>query len=260
MDHFIEQIIFNPGKIFRISIFFAFFILFAAIEKYFPRELPESKKPNRMAINLSLALLVVLVSLFLGPGTRVIPDIGDPIPMAKGIGLFISLFLVFSLFGWITHFLMHKIPFLWRIHRVHHMDTFVDVTTTVRFHPLELLVSRITFIPFLIFFAPTAWMLTCCVLLDSLLNLMIHANIKWSRKFEKILALFIVTPGVHRIHHLAGSENYHRNYGTTLSLWDKIFGTYKKFESIPSIPQVYGEPEINSSQRLDRLLLLSFKN
>ena len=130
------------------------------------------------------------------------------------------------------HRLMHKIPLLWRLHRVHHADPEFDVTTGLRFHPFEIAISMIykTLIIALLG-APVLAVLIFELLLNagSLFN---HGNINLTAKVDSALKRVIVTPDMHRIHHSTDAIESNRNFGFALSWWDHLFGSY---QSTPNV-------------------------
>jgi sterol desaturase/sphingolipid hydroxylase (fatty acid hydroxylase superfamily) len=132
-----------------------------------------------------------------------------------------------SFVSYAVHVAMHKVPALWRVHRVHHTDVFLDVSTTVRFHPLE----------FLIQLGPTAlvilglglppWTIMLYELIDTATNLFIHANTRLPVRVEAWLRSVLVTPDLHRVHHSARWPETDSNYGVVVPWWDRLFGTYR---------------------------------
>lgn len=158
--------------------------------------------------------------------------------MARGWGMFnqpfvpplaalVLGFVLRSLVSYGIHVAMHKVPLFWRVHRVHHTDTQMDVSTTVRFHPLEFVIS----IPILLGMAallgipPLALMLY--ELFDAAMAVVTHANVRLPERLDRGLRLMLVTPAMHRIHHSAWQQETDSNYGAIISWWDRLFGTYR---------------------------------
>ncbi len=124
------------------------------------------------------------------------------------------------------HRLFHMIPILWRFHKVHHADREVDVTTGVRFHPLEMLMSAFIKASIILMLGAPLWTV---IIFETLLNvsaLFTHANIRINTKCDRILRWLIVTPDMHRIHHSVIPVETNSNYGFFLSIWDRVFGSY----------------------------------
>ncbi len=125
------------------------------------------------------------------------------------------------------HRLMHKIPLLWRLHRVHHADTSFDVTTGVRFHPVEIALSMAIKLGIIYLFgiAPLAVLIFEIAL--SAGSLFTHANLRMPAVFERRLRWLFVTPEMHRVHHSWYPDETNSNYGFHLSLWDHLFRSYR---------------------------------
>ena len=120
----------------------------------------------------------------------------------------------------------HKIPFLWRLHRVHHVDRDIDVTTGIRFHPIEVILSMFYKCGVILLLGPLP---IAVIIYEIVLNgfaLFNHANVKLTEKVDNVLRKVIVTPDFHRIHHSEIQTETDSNYGNFLSLWDRSFHTY----------------------------------
>ncbi len=124
------------------------------------------------------------------------------------------------------HRLMHSIPILWRLHRLHHSDMDFDITTGVRFHPIEMMLSFFVKAAIIIALGVPVIAVVVFELLLSSLALFNHANINLPKRIESITRLFIVTPDVHRIHHSTINSETNSNYGFNLIMWDRLFGSY----------------------------------
>lgn len=224
--------------IIRLSIFFGLFIGFAAIEYFFPRRVVAKSKARRWLTNWSVSVFNVL-TLRLFSFALPLLAIGAAFDAQNlGIGLFnqigfsawieiIMAILILDFCIWLQHLLTHKIEFLWRIHRVHHSDTEMDISTAIRFHPIEIALSMALKIGLVyILGADPLSVLIFEILLNgsSIFN---HANINIPNKFDKILRFLIVTPDMHRIHHSSDRIEHDTNFGFALSIWDHMFRTYK---------------------------------
>ncbi len=157
---------------------------------------------------------------------------------AKGWGLFNALslplwleialtILILDFLIWGQHVITHKIPLLWRLHQVHHADPDFDVTTAIRFHPLEIALSMILKIGAVYALGPAA---LAVILFEILLNGMAmfnHANLRLPLRLDAALRRIIVTPDMHRVHHSVHRAEHDTNYGFSLSIWDQLFGTYR---------------------------------
>jgi sterol desaturase/sphingolipid hydroxylase (fatty acid hydroxylase superfamily) len=134
--------------------------------------------------------------------------------------------VVLDLVIYLQHVMFHAIPILWRLHMVHHADLDYDLTTGLRFHPIEIILSMgIKLSVVAIFGLPVAAVLIFEVLLNgaAMFN---HGNIRLPLKIDRILRYFIVTPDMHRVHHSVIIRETNSNYGFNLPWWDRLFGTY----------------------------------
>ncbi len=167
-------------------------------------------------------------------------------------------FLGRSLVSYVIHVLMHKVPVLWRIHRVHHTDTALDVTTTVRFHPLEFVVSVPLVVTVVACLGVPPVVIMLYELFDAAMAVFSHANLRLGQRADRVLRLVIVTPDMHRVHHSSYQPETDSNYGATLSLWDRLFGTHVRkmdphLESMRLGLDEFREAEANSFWWLLRL-------
>jgi sterol desaturase/sphingolipid hydroxylase (fatty acid hydroxylase superfamily) len=129
---------------------------------------------------------------------------------------------------WLQHVMFHAVPVLWRLHRVHHADLDVDLTTGARFHPLEMVLSAlIKLAAVVVIGAPVAAVVLFEVLLSAgaLFN---HANVRLPARVERVLRAWIVTPDMHRVHHSVEDDETNSNFGFNLPWWDRLFGTYRE--------------------------------
>jgi sterol desaturase/sphingolipid hydroxylase (fatty acid hydroxylase superfamily) len=155
-----------------------------------------------------------------------------------GLGLFnvmaapplltgIIAFALLDLLIYAQHVIFHRVPALWRVHSVHHSDIDVDVTTALRFHPVEIVASMLVKAAAVVLLgAPPLAVL----LFETVLNGMAifnHANLKIPDRIERILRLFLVTPDMHRVHHSWEMPETNSNFGFNLSIWDRLFRTYR---------------------------------
>lgn len=135
--------------------------------------------------------------------------------------------LILDLIIYFQHVILHAVPVLWRLHRMHHSDLDFDVTTGIRFHPAEIILSMgIKLFVVLLLGAPALAVLLFEVLLNAA-SLFNHSNIKLAYKLEKAVRTILVTPDMHRVHHSVYPDETNSNYGFTVPWWDRLFGTYR---------------------------------
>jgi len=128
---------------------------------------------------------------------------------------------------YLQHVLVHAVPVLWRLHRVHHADLDYDVTTGARFHTLEIILSMLIKFATIVVLGPPV---VAVIIFEVVLNAMAmfnHGNIGLPKGLDKLLRWFIVTPDMHRVHHSIEDDETNSNFGFNLSWWDRLFGTYR---------------------------------
>ena len=157
--------------------------------------------------------------------------------------------------GYLSHRTMHMWPAMWRFHRIHHSDPFVDVTTTFRTHPIET-VWRFVFaiVPVWIFGIPAA-AVVIQRLLQAANGVIEHANIRLPASMDRVLSLVWVTPNVHKIHHSRPLAETNSNYANVLTLYDRLLGTYTPAERATSA--VYGLDDADPTTAVSFPALLS---
>jgi sterol desaturase/sphingolipid hydroxylase (fatty acid hydroxylase superfamily) len=131
-----------------------------------------------------------------------------------------------DLFAYVAHVLLHKSPFAWRFHRVHHSDETVDVTTAFRQHPGETIWRVLWQLPAVVLFGLPLWIVVVYLTISAANAQLEHANIRLSEAVDRWLRLLFVTPNMHKVHHSRLQPETDSNYSNILSVWDRIFGTY----------------------------------
>ncbi len=212
-------------------------IAFGVMERLVKRRGEPPQRVRRWSTNTILMILwisassLIPLSLLAASDLAKRNDIGllnvteiDPW-LAFGIGLMARSFI-----SYFTHFAMHKVPILWRIHRVHHLDSVLDVSTTARFHPLEGLASAPFALigVFMLGIPPVAILIY--EIIDAAIVVFTHANIRLPKYVDRALSLVLITPDMHRVHHSAFQPETDSNFGATLSIWDRLFGTYRRVD------------------------------
>ena len=140
-------------------------------------------------------------------------------------------FLTLDFFGgWLVHIVEHKVNLLWRFHIVHHADNNVDVTTALRHHPIESVLRGIFFLMGVFVSGAPMYAVMIFQTLLVLFAQFSHANISLPRWLDKMLSYVLVSPNMHKVHHHWQQPYTDSNYGAVLSIWDRMFGTYKKLD------------------------------
>ena len=147
-----------------------------------------------------------------------------------------------------THFLNHKIPFLWRFHRVHHLDTELDVSSTVRGHPVEFPLSLAIGLPVVVLSGLSPWVLIFYELLDVSVVLFAHSNIRIPTLINRYLRYLIVTPDLHKVHHSSYRPETDSNFSGVFPIWDIVFGTFRTKTRAPLETMRIGLDEVRDPQ------------
>jgi sterol desaturase/sphingolipid hydroxylase (fatty acid hydroxylase superfamily) len=254
----------------RVAAFAAVFAAVALWELAAPRRRGLFRRLGRWPHNLGLLLVDVLVLRLLAPGAAigvalaaqehgwgVLNALTLPPWAALAIGV-----LLLDLAIYFQHVMFHAVPTLWRLHRVHHADLDFDLTTGIRFHPLEILISTaIKCAAVAAIGAPAAAVLVFEVLLNAT-AMFNHANASLPAGVERWLRLLLVTPDMHRVHHSVLYDESSSNFGFNLPWWDRLFGTYKRKPWLGHDAMTVGVDAFRTGQdlRLDRLLVQPFQN
>lgn len=231
MNHSALEILKNQWP--QLAFFYGLLVFLGSLEARIPQsKLPPIRK-RRWVTNFGLPLLSNWI-LGLLPVSGLAASLWAS---QKGFGLlnqvtcpaFVALGLTFaarSLASWLLHIFMHKAPVLWRIHRIHHLDTVMDISTTSRFHPLEFLLSFLVLVATVALLGLPTWALMAYEPLETVVRLFSHANIRLPEKWDGVIRLLFSTPGFHRIHHSLNRSEADSNYGVIFSFWDRLFGTF----------------------------------
>ena len=221
----------------RLAVFLGLFALLAFAEVLLPRRKRDLKRRTRWFTNIGLIIIDSITIRLMAIVMPVMAVAAAADASARGWGLLgtvdwpiwievILAMLILDFVIWLQHLVTHKIPLLWRLHQVHHADLDMDVTTAIRFHPIEIALSMILKIGMVYAIGPTAF---AVILFEILLNgsaMFNHANIRLPKNLDRIVRLVIVTPDMHRVHHSDIRNEHDSNYGFSLSIWDRMFGTY----------------------------------
>ncbi len=222
----------------RFSVFAGVLIVMALLEMFFPRRDLSVSKAKRWVTNfLIVGIDTAIVRLM---GALAVPLVAVAAAIwaeSAGCGLFnivdwpvwlevLLAVVILDLAIWFQHLVSHKVPLFWRLHQMHHADRDIDVSTAIRFHPIEIALSMLWKIVCVFVLGPSA---LAVVLFEIVLNgsaMFNHANVKLPGWLDAILRQVVVTPDMHRIHHSIERREHDTNYGFALSIWDRMFGTY----------------------------------
>lgn len=218
----------------RLACFFGVFGGMALWEFAAPRRRLTVPKLLRWANNLALIMLnsVLLRALFPAAAVGVaafaarqswglLNYFAVPLWMTIPVSVVLLDFVIY-----LQHVMFHAVPLLWRLHRVHHADLDIDVTTGARFHPIEIVLSMLIKAAVILVLGPPA---VAVVIFEVLLNatsMFNHGNVRMPPALDRVLRLILVSPDMHRVHHSIEEEETNSNFAFNLSMWDRIFGTY----------------------------------
>ncbi len=231
----INEFIMNNEAIIRLSFFLGIFAVMAIWELIAPCRALTVSKAVRWVNNLGLVFLNSIILRFLFPAAAVgvATFVSD-----QGWGLFnyytippvvavIASVVIMDFIIYLQHVMVHAIPVLWRLHRVHHADLDYDVTTGARFHPIEIIFSMLIKFATIVLLGPPV---VAVVIFEVVLNVTAmfnHSNIRLNFIVDKWLRLLLVTPDMHRVHHSVEDDETNSNFGFSLPWWDRLFGTYR---------------------------------
>jgi sterol desaturase/sphingolipid hydroxylase (fatty acid hydroxylase superfamily) len=230
----LEQTILQHEVGIRLGFFFGVFAVMALWEVLAPRRALTVSKLLRWSNNLGLVFLNTLVLRLLFPaaavgvaafagehGWGVLNYVQLPFWLAVLLSVVAMDFIIY-----LQHVLVHAVPALWRLHRVHHADLDYDITTGARFHTLEIILSMLIKFATIVVLGPPV---LAVIIFEVVLNAMAmfnHANVRLPLGLDRVLRLLVVTPDMHRVHHSVEDNEANSNFGFNLSIWDRLFGTY----------------------------------
>jgi sterol desaturase/sphingolipid hydroxylase (fatty acid hydroxylase superfamily) len=226
---------FSEEATIRLAAFGGVFAAMALWELMAPRRKPALGRGVRWPGNLGIVVLDTVLVRLLFPTTAVGLAL---VAEVQGWGLFnllawprwiavIVCVIILDLAIYLQHVLFHAVPVLWRLHRMHHADLEFDVSTGLRFHPIEILLSML--IKFAVIAAlgvPALAVLIFEVLLNAT-SMFNHSNVRLAGAIDHLLRWIVVTPEMHRVHHSILARETNSNFGFNLPWWDRLFGTYR---------------------------------
>jgi sterol desaturase/sphingolipid hydroxylase (fatty acid hydroxylase superfamily) len=200
-----------------------------------PRRALSLPRTRRWAANLGVVVLNTLILRLLFPAAAVGVAIfaeqrgwgllhSFTLPEALAVALAV---IALDLFIYLQHVMFHAVPALWRLHRVHHADPDFDVTTGLRFHPFEIVLSMLIKFAAIVVLGASALAVMIFEVLLNATSMFNHGNVRLPRALDRVLRWVLVTPDMHRVHHSITDHETNSNFGFNLSVWDRLLGTYK---------------------------------
>jgi sterol desaturase/sphingolipid hydroxylase (fatty acid hydroxylase superfamily) len=266
----LEQFVLAHEPAIRLGFFLGVFALVALWELFAPRRTLTVSKPLRWASNLALVVLntmllrlafplaaVGVAAFAVANGWGLLNHFQVPFWLAVPASVIAMDFVI-----WLQHVMVHAVPLLWRLHRVHHADLDYDLTTGARFHPIEIGLSMLIKIATITVLGPPV---LAVVVFEVLLNaaaMFNHGNVRLSAALDRALRWIIVTPDMHRVHHSIAEDETNSNFGFNLPWWDRLFGTYREQPRAGHVGMtigLLGHADPREVARLGGMLLMPFK-
>ncbi len=265
-----DVIIVDHATAIRLGCFLGLFFLLAILEVKFPRRQRLFSRWLRWGNNLSLSLFnsVLVKMMFPVTGTALAVLAMDngwgllnyiPLPFWLSLVIYV---VVFDFTIYWQHRLFHQFDFLWRLHRMHHTDLDYDLTTGNRFHPLSIILSLIFKMLLVLLMGPSVIAVLLSEILLNLTSMFNHSNIHIPGPVDRLVRLFLVTPDMHSIHHSQDETEHGTNFGFNFPWWDRLFGSYKAYPSLPQADLNIGLPGFDAHNAIwiHKLLLQPLEN
>src|SRR5215510_12538443 len=253
----------------RLCVSTGIFAAMASWEVLAPRREPRLARGTRWPSNIGVVVLDALLVRLIFPITAVGLAL---ITEARGWGLMHALdlsmwaavpfaVLALDLAIYLQHVMFHAVPALWRLHRVHHADLEFDVTTGVRFHPIEILLSMVIKLGVVTALGVPALAVLIFEVLLNATSMFNHGNVDISHGVDRVLRWVVVTSEMHRVHHSVKARETNSNFGFNLPWWDRLFGTYRDQPEAGHLGMTIGIAQYRdpTEQRLDRMLTQPFR-
>jgi sterol desaturase/sphingolipid hydroxylase (fatty acid hydroxylase superfamily) len=266
-----EQFLTSYESAIRLGFFVGMFALVASWELIAPKRVLTVSKPLRWSSNLGLIVLNTLLVRLMFPLSAVglaafcaANGWGAlnhfQVPFWLGVPLTV---IAMDFVIWLQHVVVHAVPMLWRLHRVHHVDLDYDLTTGSRFHPIEIALSMLIKVATITVLGPPV---VAVVIFEVLLNaaaMFNHGNIRLPARVDRVMRWVIVTPDMHRIHHSVEEAETNSNFGFNLPWWDRLLGTYREHPRAGQEEMrigIRGHTDLHEVARLDGMLRMPFKS
>jgi sterol desaturase/sphingolipid hydroxylase (fatty acid hydroxylase superfamily) len=254
----------------RLAAFSGILAVMVVWELLTPRRDQKISRSARWPSNIGVVILdTFLVRLMFPIGAVALALLAE----ARGWGLFNALnipawavipigIVLLDLAIYIQHVLFHAVPALWRLHRMHHADLEFDVTTGIRFHPIEILLSMGIKLGVVAALGTPAVAVLIFEILLNATSMFNHGNVELPARLDRLLRWIVVTPEMHRVHHSIKPAETNSNFGFNLPWWDRLFGTYRDQPEAGHIGMTIGIEQFRDAreQRLDRMLTQPFRD
>jgi sterol desaturase/sphingolipid hydroxylase (fatty acid hydroxylase superfamily) len=231
-----SELILDYELVIRLSAFFTIFALMALWEILSPCRKLRYPRSQRWLGNIGIVVLNSLLLRLLFPTAAVAMAVFTKeagwgvlnlVSLPPWVAMVVAI-IALDMVIYLQHVMVHAVPILWRVHRMHHADPDYDLTTGARFHPVEIILSMLIKMATIAVLGPPV---VAVVIFEVLLNAMAmfnHANINLPPHLDRRLRWLIVTPDMHRVHHSVEPQETNSNFGFNLSIWDRLMGTYRQ--------------------------------
>ncbi len=258
-----------------IAMVVSMFVIFVIFEMIIPRTRHHEGLVFRWFTNLTMAASIMLIFNLGGPvlalfSAMLVGYMDFGLLKHLELSFFPALLagiIILDLKQYLFHRMLHYSDFLWQVHRVHHSDVEIDLTTGFRFHPLEAILNGLVDIMVIMLLGVTAEVILLRHLLIYWVNFFTHANIHLSQGLDRYLKWILVTPSMHHLHHAMAKPAANHNFGVVFSFWDRMFGSFMANHPQAGSETVageysYGLPEYRKSGKLNllQLLLMPFQS
>jgi sterol desaturase/sphingolipid hydroxylase (fatty acid hydroxylase superfamily) len=260
----------NSELFIRIGAALGIFLALALWEVLSPRRTWSIGRARRWPGNLGILVLDALLVRLLMPAAAVgmaviaaqrgwgLLNITPWPPVLEGLIGFLALDLAI----YAQHVAFHKVPVFWRLHRMHHADLDIDVSTGLRFHPIEIILSMLIKMGVVVLVGVPAVAVVAFEVVLNATSMLNHSNAAMPHWLDRIVRLLVVTPDMHRVHHSIKRPETDSNFGFNLPWWDRLFGTYRAQPEAGHEAMTIGLPIFRDPQelRLDRLITQPFRD
>ncbi len=260
----------NAELVIRLGAALGVFAAMALWEVLAPRRAMSIGRARRWPGNLGILVLDALTVRLLIPvaavGTAVIAarngwGLLNITPWPAWLEILLGFFIL-DLAIYAQHWAFHKVPVLWRLHRMHHADLDIDVSTGLRFHPIEIVLSMLIKMAVVVLVGIPAVAVVAFEVVLNATSMFNHSNAAMPAWLDRIVRLIVVTPDMHRVHHSVRRHETDSNFGFNLPWWDRVFGTYRAAPEAGHDRMTIGLPIFRDPKelRLDRLITQPFRD
>jgi sterol desaturase/sphingolipid hydroxylase (fatty acid hydroxylase superfamily) len=265
-----EQFLMAHEPAIRIGFFVGVFALVAFWELVAPQRRLTVSRALRWRSNIGLVILNTLLLRLMFPlaavgmaafsaanGWGLLNHFNVPYWLAVPLAVIAMDFVI-----WLQHVMVHAVPLLWRLHRVHHADPDYDLTTGARFHPIEIVLSMLIKVATIAVLGPPVLAVLIFEVVLTAAAMFNHGNIRLPVGLDRVLRWVIVTPDMHRVHHSVEADETNSNFGFNLPWWDRLFGTYREQPRAGQVGMtigIHGHTDPREVARLDGMLLMPFR-